>query len=515
MSTPNPGFQDIDLSQARQAYDAGDFATAAREATRLLQQHPGDYRVLEFAAAVALVERRFQDSEQLLNRALGATTRPQEEAIVWSALGRLGRAVNNLDSAEESYRRAMLLDPAHLDHTLEFAYILATRGKLDPAIDVLRGAITRHPRDPQPCVALGNILTRANRQRDALAFYDMALQRDPNLAAAHFNAGVALTMLGKLDAAKTACETGLKLDPNLPGYYHLASLGALKPGDAAVTHLEEILRTPSASAEARIDAGYALARVYDDAGDAARAFPPLKQASAMKRATLRYDIANDEDRTDKVIAFFTRDFFERYAGVSDSKLAPVFILGMPRSGTTLVEQMLAGHSQVQGGGELPYMMDIAKRLGDTWGGRGAAAPGSADEVRADLRAAIESYTRQTAQLHARRPRFTDKLPGNFLFIGLIHLMFPEARIIHCRRDPVDTCLSCYQRLFSSDVPYSYDLTELGRYHRLYQRLMDHWRAVLPPGRILDVDYESVVAEPEREVRRMLEFCGLPFEPGCL
>ncbi|MGE5626396.1 MAG: sulfotransferase [Bacillota bacterium] len=516
MSHPNPLSQaPAGLEQARADFEAGNLVAAAAEAARLLDNHPRDYAVLYFAAQVAVRERRFPEAEQLLTRAIAASTDASSRGRAWNGLGHLGKMVRNLDSAEESFRRAMLADAGNVEYVLDFADLLSQRGKLEVAIDLLRSAVLRHPRDPQPCLTLGNVLLHANRHRDALAFYDMALQRDPNLAAAHFNAGVALTMLGELDAAKTACETALKLDPELPGYYQLACLGALHSGDAAVPRLEELLQKPDALMERRIDAGFALSRMYDDAGDAPRAFPPLRHANDLKRSTINYDLDTDRQLFERIAAFFTADFFARFQPLSDSKLAPIFVLGMPRSGTTLVEQMLAGHSQVQSGGELNYMPEIAAQLGETWGARGAASPGSVDQVTADLRGAADNYARRTALLHAKRPRFTDKLPGNFMFIGLIHLMFPNARIIHCRRDAADTCFSCYQRLFSSDVPYSYDLVELGGYYGLYQRLMDHWHAVLPAGRILEVDYESVVADPEANVRRMLEFCSLEFEPACL
>jgi hypothetical protein len=322
-------------------------------------------------------------------------------------------------------------------------------------------------------------------------------------------------MLGKLDAARTATETALKLDPTLGGYYQLALLDGIKPGDAMVGYLEQLLGKQGVQVDAKIDAGFALARVYDAAGDTARAFPVLKQANDLKRSTIEYDVTQDEERVDRLMAFFTPDFFRRFAALSDSNLEPIFVLGMPRSGTTLAEQILASHSQVTSGGELDYMLQIARQVGETWGARGPAAPGTVEEVRADLRRAVAVYTHKSAWLQGREPYFTDKMPGNFMFIGLIHLMFPRARIIHCRRDPVDTCLSCYQRLFSTEVLYSFDLAELGRYYRLYERLMMHWHAVLPAGRILDVGYEQAVEQPEQNVRRMLEFCGLEFEPACL
>jgi Flp pilus assembly protein TadD len=515
MSTPLPlQNTETEIEQAILEFDVGNIPAAVARAEQLVRQHPDNHPILCLAAAMAAAENRYPDAEKFYQRSLAVAQSAQDKAKSWAGLGKLAMLAGNPAAAEESARRAMLTDPTAVQHAIEFAEILAVYGKLDPAIDVLRSSMNRFPRDPDPSIALGSLLLKNGRHRDALAFYDMALQRDPNASAAHFNASVALTMLGKVDAARTACENALKISPEMSGYYQLANLGGLKADDPRIAVLESRAEDPRASRELRIDAGFALAAVFDTAGDADKAFPQLWRANTLKRSTLSYDICGDEDRIAKISSLFTADFLRRFAGASSSNLAPIFVLGMPRSGTTLLEQMLAGHSQVHAGGELPHMAEIARGIGILWGERGEASPGSDEQVRGDLEQAIREYTEATRPLQGK-PHFTDKLPGNFMFIGLIHLMFPAARIIHCRRDPVDTCLSNYQRLFSSEVPYSYDLVELGQYHRLYQKLMQHWHAVLPAGRILDVDYEAVVADPEIELRRVLDFCGLGFEVACL
>lgn len=514
MNTATPAVDDALLDKALADFDAGNLPAAAEAAQLLMQARPHDRRVLQLAACVAQSEQRYKDAEQLLEWALNAAQTPQDQAHTLMLLGQLGRECGNLPFAEEAIRRATMLDAGQADYAAQFGELLALRGKFDLAVDVLNSAIARHRHDPQPCVTLGNILVRAGRQQDALVFYDVALQRDPNYPSAHFNAGIALAMLGKLEAAGEAVDRAVKLNPDMHGYYQLANLGMLKAGDAMLERLEALVERPDISLAARIDAAFALARVYEDK-DTERWFRFLNLANSMKRGTLDYSLANDEERMASISAFFTRDFFERFRGISDSKLAPIFILGMPRSGTTLVEQMLAAHSQVMAGGELTYMTQAANEMGETWGSRGERSPGTDEEVRADFQSAAAGYVEKTQALHSRRPHFTDKMPANFMFIGVIHLMFPRARIIHCRRDPVDSCLSCYQKSFGSHLDYTYDLTELGRYYGLYSKLMDHWHAVLPPGRILDVDYESVVEEPEQNLRRMLAFCGLDYEADCL
>ena len=515
MSTPQTQVQaEAEIQQAIHEFEIGNLPAARSAAEVLLARWPDNHAVLCLAASLALAEKRFPDAEQYLQRSLAAAQSAYEKAKSLKGLSDLGALAGDMDVAEENARRAMLADPASVEYALGFADVLLRRMKLDPAMDILRSSINRFPRDPDPCIALGSLLLRTNRQKDALVFYDMALQRDPHASAAHFNASVALTMLGKVEAARMACENALRISPEMAGYYQLANLGGLKADDARIPALERRAEDPQVARELRIDAGFALGATFDEAGDVDRAFLHLQRANRLKRSTLDYDVDQDEDRLTKIARLFTEDFLRRFSSVSKSTLSPIFVLGMPRSGTTLLEQMLAGHSQVAAGGELPHMADIARGIGMTWGARGEASPGNDEQVSADLLQAVSEYTEATRELQTK-PHFTDKLPGNFMFIGLIHLMFPAARIIHCRRDPVDTCLSNYQRLFSSGVPYSYDLGELGLYYRLYERLMDHWRTVMPPGRILDVDYEAVVAAPEPELHRVLDFCGLEFEATCL
>jgi hypothetical protein len=199
--------------------------------------------------------------------------------------------------------------------------------------------------------------------------------------------------------------------------------------------------------------------------------------------------------------------FERLQGGGDPSAMPIFVIGMPRSGTTLVEQILASHPLVQGAGELPAMRLIVDSVG--------AYPDAIALLARDQLASLgRQYVERTAALATRR-HLVDKMPANFLYAGLIHLMLPNARIIHCRRDPADTCLSCYTKLFSAEQLFSYDLAELGQFHRAYEALMTHWRAMLPPDRLIDVHYEAVVDDLPRQARRLTDWLALPWDENCL
>lgn len=503
-----------DLQQAAELVRAGRVGAAAQLLDPRLKNHPNDYHVLHLAGTLAIAENRHADAVDYFRRAIAVAPDAANQAMSWNGVGHAMSGLKQYAQAEEAYRRAMLADSSQVTHALDFAQALSDAGKHQLAADVLQTAIRRHPKDPAPCARLASFLIKQGRQQDALVMLDMAMRCDPGYAPAHFNASVALVMLGNTAEAYKACDTALTLDPGLSGYYQLAGLGEVSAERLAFLQARAAPDS-DATPEARIDAGFALATVYNRRGDPERAFRHLAEANRLKRASIQFNIENSRERVHRLKAFFTPQFFARFAGRVPSTLKPIFIVGMPRSGSTLIEQMLAGHPQVQAGGELPHLPVICHAVGDAWGERGTAAPGSDEQVIGDLTEAVRKYAELTEYLRRRHECFTDKLPGNYLMLGMIQLLFPQASIIHTRRNPFDTCLSCYERLFSSELNYTYDLADLGHEYCLYEELMAHWHAALPPGRILDVEYETLVADPEIGLRRILDHCGLPFDAACL
>jgi hypothetical protein len=247
-----------------------------------------------------------------------------------------------------------------------------------------------------------------------------------------------------------------------------------------------------------------------DTGDTGQAFACLHRANSLKRASFAYDVTNDTAQMAQLARVIDADFLRRFAGAGATSGAPVFILGMPRSGTTLVEQILASHAAVAGAGELPVLPGVLAR------GLGQSMPqGAEDQIRAAFRRMGEDYLRRVPALLAGQCRMTDSAAGIFQFAGLIHLMLPNARLIHCRRDPIDTCFSCYTKDFVELHRFAYDLTELGAYSRACAAIMAHWRTVLPDDRFMEIDYETVVGDLEGQARRLVAFCGLSWDESCL
>ena len=326
-----------------------------------------------------------------------------------------------------------------------------------------------------------------------------------------------LETLGQLQAARLAFERAVSLAPGRAEFHHgLAAVKRFSAGDpqlAAMQALEQDSAT--LDTEARIPLHFALAKAYDDLGEPARAFHHWVEGNAGKRAAIDYDEAAALKLLERTAAIFTSQRMRRQAGHGDASPLPVFIVGMPRSGTTLIEQILASHSKVFGAGEITDFNAAATSLAEASGHLPAPFPELvADMTAAQFASVGAHYINRVRAKASTAERITDKTLGNFLFVGMIHLALPNARIIHARRDPIDSCLSCFSKLFAGAMSFSYDLAELGRYYRAYDVLMAHWRHVLPAGVMLEVQYEDLVADFEPQATRILSYCGLEWEESC-
>jgi tetratricopeptide (TPR) repeat protein len=321
----------------------------------------------------------------------------------------------------------------------------------------------------------------------------------------------ALAEAGRFDEARTDLRRVIELYENAgDAWAALANLTKFEAGDPAFAAMETSLAKGAAQgADETLALRFALGKAYLDVGDSRRAFAHLNAGNRLKRAQLAYNAEANSSRMAAIAAAFPAEIFARFAEAGSRAAAPIFVVGMPRSGTTLIEQILASHPAIHGAGELPILPRIAVEIG--------GMPEGVAALTAERLAQLgEAYVERVGAPPAGKSRWVDKFTGNFAYAGLIRLILPEARIIHSRRDPVDACLSCYAAYFNSPaLAFAYDMTELGRYCRDYLALMAHWRAVLPETRFLEIDYEAVVDDLETEARRMIAFLGLPWDPACL
>jgi tetratricopeptide (TPR) repeat protein len=426
-----------------------------------------------------------------------------------NALRRLGR----LDQALAAYRQATALSPNAASHLFNSATVLFALGRFQEAFAAYDEAIAQGPGFAPAHFGRGAALFALEDSEGALESYSRTISLDPQNAQAWAHLARTLGVLGRSAQAETAARRAVGLDPANPeAWCVLASLKRFGPGDPDLERMEAALAKPEvgqADPEGRLNLEFALGRAWLEAGEAGRAFAHLDQANRLERSRLDFDIDAYLATLDAMAGAIDAETIDRLAGAGDPSDQPIFIIGMPRSGTTLVEQILASHPQVQGAGELTLVDRLARRLP-------GAGEGLAEALLPDIMAALGAeYASRARALAPGAARLIDKLPGNFAYAGLIHLMLPNARIIHCIRDPLDTCLSCYETRFAKGNPYAYDLRELGRRYLGYAQLMAHWRRLLPPDRFIEVRYEDVVADLEGQARRLLGVCGLGWDEACL
>jgi predicted O-linked N-acetylglucosamine transferase (SPINDLY family) len=461
--------------------------------------------------AVILRElRRYEEALASCERALALRG---DFAEVLSNRGNILRELGRYDEALASYDRALALRPDYAEALTNRGLTLHGLNRFDEALMHHERALAARPDLAEALANRGLALHRLKRTEEALASYERALRSRPDYPEAHCMLGVTLIELGRLPQARAALQRAVELAPGKVRYYrNLADIARFIPGDAHLPALEKLAGSDAAlSEDERIELHFALGQAYEDLGRHPEAFAHWHNGNALKRRQVAYDEAATLTRLNGMRATFTSDLVARWQNVGHQSCLPVFIVGMARSGSTLVEQILASHPQVFGAGELDYFAEAVRAASSKFrDARQQTSTLTAEDFR-DLGqryiAAVERHAPQAG-------RITDKMPGNFVFAGLIHLALPNATIIHTVRDPVDTCVSCFSKLFK-EQPHTYDLAELGRYYRHYRALMAHWHKVLPPGRILDVCYEDVVADLEGQARRIIAHCGLPWDPRCL
>ena len=472
-------------------------------------------------------------------------------------LGNANFKLQNLDSARLAFETALRIRPGYVEARSNLGHCLAIAGKPEEAERLFESVLSQHPayqhaleglvtalrmleryedivdrrrkllalspRDPARWVELGVSLQAIDRHSEAVDCFRRALEIDPRYAAAHARIGWARMEEGKLDDARVSFRRACELSPWNCGFRHLlVRLTKVERGDGTLDVLNALLRDErSLEPMEQAHLHFALGKAFADMGDEESSFDHYLKANRLERAHSKYDEVRVLERMNRTAELFSPSILRACQGGGNPSERPVFILGMPRTGSTLVEQVLAAHPRVVAAGELTAVRDTIQAF---CAKRGSQFPDWLPELCAqDATALGNEYvdrltrivqTRSSASDLSRVERITDKMPGNFLFLGLIHLALPNARFIHTKRDPVETCLSCFRAHFES-LNYTNDLAELGRYYRHYRALMKKWKALLPAGAILDLEYETLVDDLEPVARRIVAHCGLEWDDACL
>jgi len=432
-------------------------------------------------------------------------------------LAKIGMARGVLDDAELLLEAVLLLAPDHRPARLDYAQALLQRHKYQQARDQAEHLLALDPAHFDYLSVAATAAVGLGEHDRSIMLYRMMQAAAPGNPDVHLWLGHALKTIDRLPEAVASYRAAAAARPDFgDAYWSLANLKTYRFGEDEIALMRAAEEAAGTLAEDRIHLCFALGKALDDRGDIAGSWGYYERGNSLKRAQSRYRPETTEANTARQIAVCTREFFEARAGWGDKSADPIFILGLPRSGSTLLEQILASHPQAEGTQELADIHRIVIELmGRDSDPDNPRYPGALTEMAAgDFRQLGEKYLADTRVYRTGKPFFIDKMPNNFRHIGLIHLMLPNAKIIDARREPMACCFSNLKQLFATGQEFTYSVDDIARYYRSYLELMRHWDEALP-GRVLRVQHEDVVADLEGSVRRILDYCGLPFEQSCV
>jgi Flp pilus assembly protein TadD len=490
------------LSSGRPA----DAIAPLREAARL---QPSNAMIEHDLGLACLEVGRVADAVEALQRAIASDPR---YADAYFRLGIALEKLGNIGAAIVAYDRATELLPSLTEAWFRAGALVYTLGHRDEAIGCFRRAAETGPKTSFGRLGKARALLTEDRDQEAEKVLRKTLALDPTNALAHDLLGNLLSEHGRFDEARDCFERAIAIAPLLAGsYYDLVRCRPVTEDDCEdisglLQRMEAALATPGLEAAQRLRLHLALGKAAEDLGDYALAMQHFDAADSVRRGFSSFDSAAFAIEIDRLIARCTPELIAQASGLGRGDARPILIVGMPRSGTTLLEQIISSHPEVGAGGELNF-----------WNERGAAwhRQGESATEAPFLTKAAADYLGVLRAVAPRAARVTDKMPFNFLWAGLIHLAFPRAVIIHCRRTAVDTALSIHQTHFHPGLAFPTGGPELVAYFRSYQRLTDHWRSVLPADRFIEVDYGDLTRAPEPEIRRIIAACGLAWNDACL
>ena len=428
-------------------------------------------------------------------------------------LGLLAFKTKNYDTAEKLYIRALTINPNFALAWDNLAKLYRIQNKLAKSIPAFKNLLKLDPNNFEALVSLGTIFTKLAKYQEGIDMYKEALLINPSNARVYLSMGHALKTLGN----RSECEKSYK---NAIKYFHLsgeafwslANLKTYKFSDSEISNMESSIQENMQSDEL-IQMHFALGKAYETNKDFNKSFENYKKGNWLQRKQVDYNSENHKKSIDELISFFSSNKELLQTKTGSSSADPIFILGLPRSGSTLIEQILSSHSLIEGTQELPNIMATSKKIRLIDDVKGY--PNNLNDLSDNEFLSFgEDYINDTKWTRSNKPFFIDKMPNNFVHIGLIKMILPNAKIIDARRNPMDTCFSCYKQYFAKGQHFTYDLDDISRYYKDYLRLMQFWNDLLP-GSIYTINYEDVITNPEIEIPKLLDYCDVKFEKSCL
>lgn len=471
-----------EMARATQFSLAGEVEKSEKIYRDILRRDPNHVEAMRLLATIASTHREYADAELLLQRAV---KRAPEYSRAWLDLSLAQKEQEKNVESLKSSEQVVKLTPEFAESHIALANARARVDLSDEAIESYRSALEIAPKHPGAFSGLAHQLKTIGRQEEAIAAHRQNIETNPR---------------------------------NAEPYWNLANLKTFRFEDHEVKAMQDLLDGEALDDLSVVQLCNALGLEFEGRKDYGMAFDYFKRCNTARRKSETYDPIANELTTEQLIEIFSDDFCRKHEGNGNPDAAPILIVGLPRSGSTLIEQILASHSLVEGTHELSDLSRLVRSIAKKMSENQAQARHFPELLKGFGQQAWarfgKQYIQSTQKYRSDLPHFIDKNPNNFIYAGLMHMALPNAKIINARRHPLDSCFGSYKQLFASGQPFSYDLTELGEYYLQYEALMEHWHQVIP-GKVLDVDYEEVVLDLEGQVRRILAHCDLPFEEACL
>lgn len=492
--------------------DRKDKEGAVEAYKKVLSFHPHYIEAISNLGATLTEMDKFDEAIPLLLQAIKLNPKYAEAHC---NIGAAFFGSEQYDKAFAAYNNAIKLKADYPEAYLGVAKCHQEKHQLDTAELALRKVLKIDPEHIEAQSLLAGVLMEGGQGQKAEEAFKQVLKIKPDHQGALSGMGTLLMEQGDLKAAEKMFNKALELDAeSIVAITSLAQVKKAKKGDFHVEALESFLANkPHLSRKKKMSIHFALGKCYDDMKDADKAFPHFAEGCRLKRSSIDYSATMHTQMIQHIKNVFNEDFFKRFNNVGCDSNVPIFVLGMPRSGTTLTEQIIASHPDVYGAGELPEMTRLSHLPAN---GSNAPYPANmAAYAKKDFKALGEQYVKSVLERSSNALHVSDKMPANFLYLGLIHTILPNAKIVHIKRNPVDTSLSCFTKIFNRGQSFSYDLKELGEFYCDYVDLMAHWKKVLPAGSFYEVQYEDLVADNENQARALISFCGLSWNDACL
>ena len=472
------------LALAAEHQRAGRWKEAEQLYREVLRQNPTNVDALRLLGKVALQHGRIYEAERLFRRAVANAP---DFVMAQLDLGRTLKEQNRMEEAIKQFKLVIKLEPNNVPAHYLIASCLAQTAQTYAAVEAHQRVLALQPDHAGAMMGLGHVLKTVGRQSEAIEAYRDCIRHKPYAG---------------------------------ESWWSIANLKTYQLTDDDIEQMQATLagdddNDKEISEQSSINILFALAKAFEDRGDYDRAWSYYDEGNKRQRVRENYDPVRTEFVNDAIIDVFSEEFLAKNTGLGDPSAEPIFVVGLPRSGSTLIEQILASHSRVEGTSELPYAGLVTASLNRNRAD-GINYPHAVLELGEEHFKRLGRDYLESAQIHRteKKPVFIDKMPNNFPTVGFLHLILPNAKIIDARRYPLDSCLSCYRQLFAKGQNFTYDLTDIGEYFLQYQKMMDYWHEVLP-GRCLTIQYEEMVTDFENQVRRLLDYCELPFEETCI